>query len=97
MHSPGIARELLVHWVMSKSDPSHLTESPVAEPSEDLDAAVQELKQQGDIKKALQQTAGAQAAPSTVQTKQKFFFGTYVVVLAAPSSRKQTRDRSKSD
>ncbi len=64
---------------MSKSDPSQRTESPL--PNEDLDSAVEELKQQGDIKKALQQTAGAQPAPSTVQKKQKFFLGTYIVVL----------------
>ena len=78
--SPARARELLVPLVMSKSDPNHLTEPPVTGPG-DLDSAVQELKQQGDIKKALQQTAGAQPAPSTVQKKQKFFLGTYVVVL----------------
>jgi|GEM_PF-7023301 len=58
-----------------------LTEARIAEPSEDLDSAVEELKQQGDIKKALQQTADAQPAPSTVKKKQKFFLGTYVAVL----------------
>ena len=67
--------------MISKSDPNHLVEPPAARPGKDLDSAVEELKQQGDIKKALQQTAGAQPAPSTVQKKQKFFLGTYVVVV----------------
>jgi small-conductance mechanosensitive channel len=45
------------------------------------DAKVEELKQQSDIKKALQQTAG-QPPPSTkVEKKHKMFLGTYVLLV----------------
>src|SRR5947209_3181165 len=51
-------------------------------PNNSLKAEVEDLKQQSDIKKALQQTAGAPPAPSpTVEKKQKMFLGTYAVIF----------------
>ncbi|HSS22776.1 MAG TPA: mechanosensitive ion channel family protein [Pyrinomonadaceae bacterium] len=46
------------------------------------EANVEELKQRSDVKKALQQTAGAQPATSPrVEKKQKIFFRTYALFL----------------
>jgi hypothetical protein len=45
-------------------------------------AEVEELKQQTDVKKALQQTAGAQPAPKTsVETQHRKFLGAYGLFL----------------
>ncbi len=45
-------------------------------------AKVEQLKQDSEIKKALEQTAGGrEPAPLTVNKKQKMFLGTYVVIL----------------
>src|SRR3989454_4359075 len=45
-------------------------------------AKVEQLKQDSEIKKALEQTAGSrEPAPLTVNKKQKMFLGTYVVIL----------------
>lgn len=59
-------------------------DDPVATPEVEqrLEAKVEELKQQSDVKKALQQTAGAQPAASPkVEKKQKLFLGTYALFL----------------
>ncbi|HEV7398183.1 MAG TPA: mechanosensitive ion channel family protein [Pyrinomonadaceae bacterium] len=51
-------------------------------PSANRDAEVERLKQRSDIKKALQQTAGAPVTSApTVEKKQKFFLGTYLLLL----------------
>jgi hypothetical protein len=48
----------------------------------DRASEVRELKQQSDVKKALEQTSGAQPASSpTVKKKQKMFVVTYLVTL----------------
>lgn len=60
-----------------KEDPAP---TPVTTPEQE--AKVEELKQQSDIKKALQQTSGAPPLPAPhVVKKQKIFLGTYALVL----------------
>jgi small-conductance mechanosensitive channel len=61
-------------------DEPNLDEKPDVTPRES--AEVEELKQQSDIKKALEQTAGAQPKASPkVEKKHRFFLGTYVLFL----------------
>ncbi|HEY8187611.1 MAG TPA: mechanosensitive ion channel family protein [Pyrinomonadaceae bacterium] len=65
---------------MSKPDQPPLVQGP--EVPERKSAAVEELKEQSDIKKALKQTPGAAPATSpTVEKKQKIFIGTYLLFL----------------
>jgi small-conductance mechanosensitive channel len=56
--------------------------APDAVPEASRAAEVEELKQQTDVKKALQQTAGAQPAPKTsVETQHRKFLGAYGLFL----------------
>jgi small-conductance mechanosensitive channel len=51
--------------------------------TEDKSAEVEQLKKQEDVRKALKQTAGNKEAPKpVVETKQKLWFGTYLLLLA---------------
>ena len=48
---------------------------------------VEQLKKQEDVRKALKQTAGnKEAAKPVVETKQKVWFGTYLLLLAGLGS-----------
>jgi small-conductance mechanosensitive channel len=65
---------------MVRSDPNQLVDE-LASTSKDREEKVEELKQQSDIQKALQQTAGRAEPSPTVQKKHKAFLGTYAVVF----------------
>jgi small-conductance mechanosensitive channel len=55
---------------------------PGTDSSPDTKSKVEQLKQDSEIKKALEQTAGSkEPAPLTVNKKQKMFLGTYAVIL----------------
>jgi small-conductance mechanosensitive channel len=67
---------------MSQSDQTNLDEKPDITAGQS--AEVEELKQQSDIKKALEQTAGAKPAASPkVEKKHRIFLGTYLLFLLA--------------
>jgi len=61
--------------------------SDIAEPKNEprrVAESVHELKKQGDVRRALKQTAGNKtAAPASVEKKQKVFLGTYILALLA--------------
>lgn len=62
-------------------DPNHLVDDAPSLSSKGQEAKVEELKQQSDIQKALQQTAVRPDANPTVKKKQKAFIGSYVIVF----------------
>lgn len=51
--------------------------------TEERKVEVEELKKDEDVRRALEQTAGTRTPPPTVEAKQKFWLGTYVILLAA--------------